>query len=70
MIGNGIPRVFFYFCSMERDVELFSLPQNGSAQNSKGLLIYLFHGMEFRVVFSSAEWFRTEFPEFASIFVP
>jgi hypothetical protein len=30
----------------------------------------MFHGTEFRVVFFSAEWFRTEFREFASIFVP
>ncbi len=29
---------------------------------------FVFHGMEFRIVFSSMEWFRTEFPEFAFIF--
>jgi hypothetical protein len=34
------------------------------------LLIFLFLGKEFRVVFSSAEWFRTEFRAFASNFVP
>ncbi len=31
---------------------------------------FLFYGTEFRVVFSSAEWFITEFWEFDSIFVP
>jgi hypothetical protein len=31
---------------------------------------FVLHGKEFRVVFSSAEWFGTEFREFASIFVP
>ncbi len=30
----------------------------------------LFHGTKFQVVFSSAEWCRTESREFASIFVP
>jgi hypothetical protein len=32
-------------------------------------LYYLLDGKEFRVVFSSAEWFGTEFREFASILV-
>ncbi len=67
MLRNGIPRVCFYFCSTERNSELLSLPRNGSEQNSKCLLLYLFHGTEFQIVFSSAEWFRTEFREFASI---
>jgi hypothetical protein len=31
---------------------------------------FFLHETEFRVVFSSAEWFGTEFREFASIFVP
>ncbi len=31
---------------------------------------FLLHGKEFQVVFSSAEWFGTEFREFSSIFVP
>jgi hypothetical protein len=31
---------------------------------------FLLHGKEFRVVFSSAEWFGTEFREFASILFP
>jgi hypothetical protein len=33
------------------------------------LFVFLFYGTEFRVVFSSAEWFGTELWEFASIFV-
>jgi hypothetical protein len=55
--------VCFYFCSMERNSELFSLPRKGSEQNSDGMLLFLFHGTEFRVVLSSAERFRTEFRE-------
>ncbi len=31
---------------------------------------FFLHGTEFRVVFSSAEWFGTEFRDYASIFVP
>jgi hypothetical protein len=53
-----------YFCSMEQNSELFFLPRHGSEQNSKCLLLFLFHGTEFRVVLSSAEWYRTEFREF------
>ncbi len=52
------------FCS-----EQVSLPRNGSERNSDSLLLYLFHGTEFRVVFSSAEGFGREFREYASIFV-
>ncbi len=64
MVRNGIPRVCFYFCSMERNSELFSLPRKGSERNSASMLLFLFHGTEFRVVFSSSEGFGTEFPEF------
>jgi hypothetical protein len=39
----------------------FSLPRNGSERNSDSLLLYFFHGTEFRVIFSSAEVFGTEF---------
>ncbi len=46
------------------------LPRNASERNSESLLLFLLHGTEFRVGFSSAEWFWTEFREFASIFVP
>ncbi len=55
------------FCS-----ESFSLPRNCSERNSEDLLIFLLHGRECRVVFSSAEgdWNGREFQEFASIIVP
>ncbi len=52
----------------ERNSELFSLPQNGSEQNSESLLLFLFHGTEFQVFFSSRKGFRTEFRDYASIF--
>ncbi len=63
MVRNGIPTVCFYFCSTERNSELFSLPRKGSESNSESLLLFLFHGTEFRVVSSSAEGFGTEFRE-------
>ncbi len=54
------------FCS-----ELFSLLSFSSEQNSESLLLFLFHGLEFRVVFFSAEGFGGRgFREFASLFVP
>jgi hypothetical protein len=56
--------------SSEWNSELLSLPRNRSEQNSKCLLVFLFHGKKFRVFFSSAEWFRMEFLAFASNFVP
>jgi len=64
MLRNKILRVCYYFCSKERNAELVSLPLNGLEQNSKCLLLFFFRGPEFRVVFSSEEWFRTEFREF------
>jgi hypothetical protein len=36
----------------------------GSERNSESLLLFLFYGKEFRVVFSSAEGFGTEFRGF------
>ncbi len=51
------------FCS-----ELFSLPRNGSERFSESLLLFLFHGTEFRVVFSSAEGFGTKFRELLLFF--
>jgi hypothetical protein len=51
----------------EWNSEFFSLPRNGSEKNSKCLLLFLFYRTEFSVVFSSVEWFRTEFREFYSI---
>ncbi len=64
MVGNRIPRVCFYFCSTERNSELFCLPRKGSERNSESLLLFLFHGKESRVVFSSAEGFGMEFRRF------
>ncbi len=58
-VKKGIPRVGFYY----RNSELFSLPLKGSEGNSERLLLFLFRGTEFRVVFSSAEGFGTEFRE-------
>jgi hypothetical protein len=53
------------------------LPRHASERNSERLaissnlrlLLILFQGTEFRVGFSSAEWFGTEFQVFASIFI-
>jgi hypothetical protein len=56
---NGIPRI----CT-ERNSEWCSLPQKGSEQNYGSLLLFLFHGTEFRVIFSSAEGFGMEFRDF------
>jgi hypothetical protein len=52
------------FCCTERNSELCSLPRKGSERNSENLLLFWFHGTEFRVVFSSAEGFGTEFRDF------
>ncbi len=43
------------FWAPEFCAEQVSLPRNGSERNSDSLLLYFFHGTEFRVVFSSAE---------------
>jgi hypothetical protein len=50
MLRNGIPIICIYFGSTERNSELCSLPQKGSEQNSGSLLLFLFHGTEFRDV--------------------
>ncbi len=52
--------VCFYFCSTERNSELFSLRRNGLEQNSESLLLFLFHGTEFRA-FSLAKWWNEVF---------
>jgi hypothetical protein len=36
----------------------------------RGLLLFLYHGTEVRVVFPSTEWFGTEFREATSVFDP
>jgi hypothetical protein len=38
MVRKGIPRVCFYFCSTERNSELFSLPRKGSERKSERFL--------------------------------
>ncbi len=48
------------------DFWVVPLPRNGSERNSDSLFLFLFHGTEFRVVFSSEEGFGTEFQEYAS----
>ncbi len=65
MVRNRNPRVCFYFCSTERNSELFSLPRNGSERNPESLLLFLFHSAEFQAFFSFAERFGTEFREFS-----
>ncbi len=44
-------------------------PIHASERNSESLLLFLFHGTEFRVGLSAVEWFESKFREFASIFV-
>jgi hypothetical protein len=46
---NGIPSCFLF---------------HGRERNSESMLLFLFHGTEFRVVFSSVEGFGTEFRRF------
>jgi hypothetical protein len=57
MVWNGIPRIWIYFGSTEWNLELCSLPSKGSEQNYGSLLLFLFFGMEFRVISSNAEGF-------------
>jgi hypothetical protein len=64
MARNGILRICIYFGSTERNSKLCSIPQKGSEQNYGSLSLFLVHGTEFRVVFSSAEGFGTEFQDF------
>ncbi len=66
--GKAFREFIYIFCCTERNSESCSLPRNGSERNSENLHLFWFHGTEFRVVFSYAEWFGTELWEFASIF--
>ncbi len=70
MVRNGTPRTCIYFGSTERNSELCSLPQKSSEQNYRSLLLFLFHGTEFRVVFSSAEGFGRNSEIFCSAEIP
>jgi hypothetical protein len=58
------------FCCTERNSELCSFPRNSSERNSENFHLFWFHGMEFRVVFSSTEGFGRELWEFISFFGP
>jgi hypothetical protein len=51
MVWNRNQRVCFYFCSTERNSELFSLPRNGSERNHESLLLFFFHSTEFQAFF-------------------
>ncbi len=57
MVRNRILRVCFYFVPRYVILSCFFPPEKGSERNYGSLLLFLFHGMEFRVVFSSAERF-------------
>jgi hypothetical protein len=46
--AGGVPKVYYYPCSTERNSELFSLPRNGSERNSGSFASILFLGTEFR----------------------
>ncbi len=52
MVQNRNPIVCFYFCTTERNSELFFLPRKGSEGNSESMPLFLFHGTEFRKLFS------------------
>ncbi len=82
-VGNGIsfqkiPRNRLGTASVIPHMKVLILRQNSQnnlfssakcfGTNSESLRLFLFHGTELWVVFSSAEWFRTEFWEFSSIF--
>jgi hypothetical protein len=45
MVQNGIPRVFFYLCSMLQNSEHFSPLPKGSEQNSESFLFRGTHGI-------------------------
>ena len=66
MVRNGIPGVCFStpVTHLIQKWRKILLPQKGSEQNYGRLLLFLSHGTEFRVVFSSAEGFGTEFRDF------
>jgi hypothetical protein len=64
MVWNRIPIICIYFGSKEQNSDLFSRLQKGSEQIYGSLLLFLFHGTELRIVFSSAEGFGREFKDF------
>jgi hypothetical protein len=62
---NKIPLSFVFIFVLGTKFKLFSLSRNSSERNFASLLLFLFHGTEFRAFFSSTEWFWTEFREFS-----
>ncbi len=64
MVRNGIPRGYFYFWSTGRNSEFFLFCGRVRNEILIGYFYFLIHGTEFRLVFSSAEGFGTEFREF------
>ncbi len=58
-------QVFASICVLRNGIPSCFLPRNASEWNSESLLLFLFHGTEFRAFFSSAERFGTEFREFS-----
>jgi hypothetical protein len=70
--GNGMKKLVLQKIMLQQTCAVCTmfLSETASERNSKSLHIFLFHRMEFRVVFSSGEWLGTELQVFASIFVP
>ncbi len=68
---NEILLFYEYFCSSERNSELFfsSTEWFGTEFQVFASIFVPWNGIP-PVVFTSVEWFRMEFPEFAFIFVP
>ncbi len=64
MVRNGIPRGYFYFWSTGRNSEFFLFCRRVRNEILIGYFYFLIHGTEFRLVFTSAEGFGTEFREF------
>ncbi len=67
-VWKGIPRVCssaeWFETKFREFAPIFAPTLKGSEWNSEGSLLFLVYGTEFRVVFSSAEGFGTEFREF------
>ncbi len=56
--GNRMKKITFTKTHAPENTMFLS--ETASERNSESLYLFLFYGTEFRVVFSSAEWFRTE----------
>jgi hypothetical protein len=69
--GNGLKKISFTKNSAPAiRIDSIFRRRHASERNSESFLLFLFRETEFRVVFSSAGWFGTEFQLFASIGVP